>query len=158
MGMIKDRNGKDFKEAEQIKKKWQEYTEELYKKGLNDPDNHDVVVIHLEPDILEYEVKWTLGSVTTNKASEGDWIPAELFQLIRDDTVKALQSICQPIWKINGGCRTGKSQFSFQSQRKAMPKNVQTTKQLHSFHMLVRLCSKSFKLGQQLVNWELPDV
>ena len=72
MGMIKDRNGKDFKEAEQIKKKWQEYTEELYKKGLNDPDNHDVVVIHLEPDILEYEVKWTLGSVTTNKASEGD--------------------------------------------------------------------------------------
>ena len=72
MGTIKDRNGKDFKEAEQIKKKWQEYTEELYKKGLNDPDNHDVVVIHLEPDILEYEVKWTLGSVTTNKASEGD--------------------------------------------------------------------------------------
>ena len=72
MGTIKYRNGKDFKEAEQIKKKWQEYTEELYKKGLNDPDNHDVVVIHLEPDILEYEVKWTLGSVTTNKASEGD--------------------------------------------------------------------------------------
>ena len=72
MGTMKDRNGKDFKEAEQIKKKWQEYTEELYKKGLNDPDNHDVVVIHLEPDILEYEVKWTLGSVTTNKASEGD--------------------------------------------------------------------------------------
>ena len=72
MGTIKDRNGKDFKEEEQIKKKWQEYTEELYKKGLNDPDNHDVVVIHLEPDILEYEVKWTLGSVTTNKASEGD--------------------------------------------------------------------------------------
>ena len=72
MGTMKDRNGKDFKEAEQIKKKWQEYTEELYKKGLNDPDNHDVVVIHLEPDILEYDVKWTLGSVTTNKASEGD--------------------------------------------------------------------------------------
>ena len=72
MGTIKDRNGKDFREAEEIKKKWQEYTEELYKKGLNDPDNHDGVVIHLEPDILEYEVKWTLGSVTTNKASEGD--------------------------------------------------------------------------------------
>ena len=72
MGTIKDRNGKDFREAEEIKKKWQEYIEELYKKGLNDPDNHDGVVIHLEPDILEYEVKWTLGSVTTNKASEGD--------------------------------------------------------------------------------------
>ena len=72
MGTIKDRNGKDFREAEEIKKKWQEYTEELYKKGLNDPDNHDGVVIHLEPDILEYEVKWTLGSITTNKASEGD--------------------------------------------------------------------------------------
>ena len=76
MGTIKDRNGKDFREAEGIKKRWQEYTEELYRKGLNDPDNHDGVVIHLEPDILEYEAKQTLGSITTNKASEGDWIPA----------------------------------------------------------------------------------
>ena len=85
MGTIKARNGKDFREAEEIKKKRQEYTEELYEKGLNDPDNHDGVVIHLEPDILEYEVKWTLGSIATNKASKGDWIPAELFQLIKDD-------------------------------------------------------------------------
>ena len=87
-------------EAEGIKKRWQEYTEELYKKGLNDPDNHDGVVTHLEPDILECEVKWALGSITTNKASGGDEIPLELLQILKDDAVKVLHSIRQKIWKI----------------------------------------------------------
>ena len=99
MGSIKDRNGMDIKEAEDIKKGWQEYTEELYKKDLHDPDNHNGVITHLEPDILECEVKWTLGSITTNKASGGDGIPVELFQILKDDTVKVLHSICQQIWK-----------------------------------------------------------
>ena len=89
----------DLTEAEDIKKKWQEYTEELYKKALHDPDNYDGVITHLEPDILEYKVKWALGSITTNKASGGDGIPVELFQILKDDAVKALHSICQQIWK-----------------------------------------------------------
>ena len=100
MGTIKDRNVTDLTEAEEIKKRWQEYTEELYRKGLHDPDNHDGVVTHLEPDILECEVKWALGSITTDKASGGDKIPAELFQILKDDAVKVLHSICQQIWKI----------------------------------------------------------
>ena len=94
MGTIKDRNGKDLTEAEDIKKKWPEYTEELYKKGLNDEDNHEGVVTHLEPDILECEVKWVLGGMTTNKANGGDGIPAELFQILKDDAIKVLHSIC----------------------------------------------------------------
>ena len=97
MGMIKDRNGKDITEAEEIKKKCQENTEELHKKGLNDPDNHDGVVTHLEPNILGRQVKRALGSITTNKASGGDGIPAELFQILKDDAIKALHSICQQI-------------------------------------------------------------
>jgi len=99
MGTIKDRNGIDLTEAEDIKKKWQEYIEELYKKDLHDQDNHDGVITHLEPDILECEVKWALGSIISNKASEGDGIPAELFQMLGDDAVKVLHSICQQIWK-----------------------------------------------------------
>ena len=98
MGMIKDRNGKDITEAEEIKKRRQEYPE-LYEKGLNGPDNHDGVIIHLEPDILEYEGKKPLGRITTNKASEGDGIPAEPFQILKDDAVKVLNSICQQIWE-----------------------------------------------------------
>ena len=97
--MIWDRNGKDLTEVEEIKKRWQEHTEVLYKKGLNDQDNHDGVITHLEPDILECEVKWALGSITTNKASRGDGIPAELCQILKDDAVKVLHSICQQIWK-----------------------------------------------------------
>ena len=93
MGSVKDRNGRDLTEAEDIKKRWQEYTE-LYKKDLHDPDNHDGVITHLEPDILECEVKWALGSITTNKASGGDGIPVELFQILKDDSVKVLHSIC----------------------------------------------------------------
>ena len=100
MGSIKDRNGMDLTEAEDIKKRWQEYTEELYKKDLHDPDNHDDVIIDLEPDILECEVKWALESITMNKASGGDGIPVELFQILKDDAVRMLHSICQKIWKI----------------------------------------------------------
>ena len=99
MGSIKDRNGMDLTEAEDVKKRWQEYIEELYKKDLHDVDNHDGVITHLEPDILECEVKWALGSITRNKASGGDGIPVELFQILKDDAVKVLHSICQQIWK-----------------------------------------------------------
>ena len=99
MGLIKDRNGMDLTEAEDIKKRWQEYTEEWYKKDLHHPDNHDGVITHLEPDILEYEVKWALESFTMNKASGGDRIPDELFQILKHDAVKVLHSICQQIWK-----------------------------------------------------------
>ena len=95
MGTIKDRSGMDLTEAEDIKKRWQQYTEELYKKDLNDPDNHDGVITHLEPEILEYEVKWALASITTDKVSGGDRIPVDLFQVLKDDAVKVLHSICQ---------------------------------------------------------------
>ena len=95
MGTIKSRNDIDLKEAEDIRKGWQEYTEELYKKDLHDPDNHDGMITHLEPDILECEVKWALGSIIMNKASGGDGIPAELFQILKDDTMKVLHSVCQ---------------------------------------------------------------
>ena len=99
MGSIKDRNCMDLTEAEEIKKRWQEYTEELYKKDLHDQDNHDGVITHVEPDILECEVKCALERITTNKASEGDGIPVELFQILKDDAVKVLHSLCQQIWK-----------------------------------------------------------
>ena len=128
----------DLIEAEDIKKRWQEYTEELCKKDLHDPDNHDGVISHLEPDILECEVKWAFGSITMNKASGGDRIPVELFQILKDDAVKVLHPICQQIRKSWQWPRTGKSQFSLQSQTKAMPKNVQTSTQLHSSHTLAK--------------------
>ena len=99
MGSIKDRNCMDLTEAEDVKKRGQEYTEELHKKDLHDPDNHDGVITHLEPDILESEIKWALGSITTNKASGGDEIPVALFQILEDDAVQGLHSICQQIWK-----------------------------------------------------------
>ena len=99
MGSIKNRNGMNLTETEDVKKRWQEYTEELYKKELHDPNNHADVITHLKPDILECEAKWALGSITTNKASGGDGIPVELFQILKDDAVKALRSICQQIWK-----------------------------------------------------------
>ena len=115
----------------------------MYKKDLHDPDNHDGVITHLEPDILECKGKWALESITTNKASGGDGIPVELFQILKDDAVKVLHSICQiskysTFGKLGSGHRTGKGQFSFQSQRKAMPKNAQTTAQLHSSRTLVK--------------------
>ena len=99
MGTIKERNGRDLTEAEDIKKRWQENTEELYRKYLHDPDNHNSVITHLEPDILECEVKWALGSITTKKASRDNEIPVELFQILKDDAVKVLHSICQQFWK-----------------------------------------------------------
>ena len=99
MGSIKEINGMDLTEAEDIKKRWQEYTEELYKNDLHNPNHHDGVITHLEPDILECEVKWALGSITLNKASGGDGIPVELFQILKDDVVKAMHSIFQQIWK-----------------------------------------------------------
>ena len=98
MGTKKDRNGRDLTESEGIKKKWQEYTE-LCKKDLHDPDNHEVVITHLEPELLEYEVKWALESITTNKARGGDGIPLELFQLLKDDVVKVMHSICEQNWE-----------------------------------------------------------
>ena len=99
MSTTKDRNGMDLTEAEEIKKRWQEYTEELYRKDLNEPGNHDGVITHLESDILECEVRWALGNITVNKATGGDGIPAELLQILKDDAVKVLHSICQQIWK-----------------------------------------------------------
>ena len=138
MDTIKDRNDMDLTEAEDIKEKWQEYTGELYKKDVHDPDNHDGVSSNLETDILECEVEWALRSITTNKASGGDGIPIKIFQILKDDAVKVLHSICQQIWKTSSGHRTGKGQFSFPSQRKAIPMNVQTTTQLHSSHMLAK--------------------
>ena len=119
MGSIKDRNGMDLTEAEDIKKRWQEYTE-LYKKDFQDQDNHDGMITHLEPDILECEVKWASESVTTNKASGGDGIPVELFQILKDDAViKCCTQYASKFGKLSSGHRTGTGQFSFQSQRKA---------------------------------------
>ena len=138
MGSIKDRNGMDLTEAEDIKKRWQEHTERLYKKDLHNPENHDGVIIHLEPDILECEVKWALGSITKNKASAGDGTPVELFQILKDEAVKVCTQYANKFGKLSSGHRTGKGQFSFQSQRKTTPMNAQTTAQLHSFHTLVK--------------------
>ena len=107
-------------------------------KNLNDPDNHDGVVTHLEPDILECEVKWALETITTNKASGGDGIPVELFQILKDDAMKFSTQYASKFGKLSSGYRTGKGQLSFQSQRKAMPKNAQTTTQLNSSHTLVK--------------------
>ena len=115
----------DLTEAEDIKKRWQEYTE-LYKEDIHDPDNHDGVITHLEPDILECEVKWALESITMNKASGGDRIPVELFQILEDDALKVLHSVCQQIWKTQQWPQDWK-RIAFQSQRKAVPKNAQTT-------------------------------
>ena len=137
MGLIKDRNCMDLIEAENIKKRWQKYIE-LYKKELNDQDNHDGVITHLEPDILECKVKWALKSITMNKVSGDDGTLVELFQILKDGAVKVLHSIRQQIWKTQQWPQDWKRCFSFQSQRKAMPKNAQTTTQLHSSHTLVQ--------------------
>ena len=122
----------DLTYAEDIKKRWQEYTE-LYKKDLHDLDNHDNVITQLEPDILEREVKWTLGSMTINKASGDDGIPVELFQILKNDAVKVLHSICQQVWKTQQWPQDWKRSVCI-----PMPKNVQTTAQLHSCHTLVK--------------------
>ena len=122
--MIKDINGKDLTKAEKSKKRWQEYTEELYKKGLNDQDNHDGIVTHLKPDILECEVKWALGSITISRASRDDRIPIELFQILKDDAVRVLHLYVSKFGKLSSGHRTKNGQFSFKTQRRAVAKNV----------------------------------
>ena len=121
MGTVKDKNGMDLTEAKDIKKRWQEYTEELYKKDLHDADNHDCVITHLEPDNVECEIKWALGSITTNKVSGDDGIPVKPSQILKDDAMKVLHSLCQQIWKIQ-----------------QWPKNVQTTAQWYSSQMLAK--------------------
>ena len=120
MGSIKDRNDMDLTEAEDIKKRWQEYTEELYKKDLHDAENHDGMITHVEPDILECEVKWASGSITMNKASGCDRIPVELFQILKMRLRKCCTQYARKLGKLNSGHRTGKGEFSFQSQRKKM--------------------------------------
>ena len=137
MGSIKDRNGIVLTEAEDIKKRWQEYTE-LYKKDLHDPYNHDGVITHLEPDILECEVKWALESITTNKASGGDGIPAELFQILKDDAVKVLHSICQQTWKTQQWLQNWKRSFH------SNPKERQCQRMLKPPHNCTHLtCQQS---------------
>ena len=116
----------DLTEAEDIKKRWQEYTEELYKQDLHNQDNHDGVITHLEPDILECKIKWALESITTNKASGSDGIPVELFQILKDDAVKVLHSICQQIWKTQQWLQDWKRSIFIPVPKKAVPKNVQT--------------------------------
>ena len=137
MGSIKDRNGMDLTEAEDIKKRWQEYTE-LYKKDLHNPDNHNGVITHLEPDIRECEVKWALESITINKASGGDGIPVELFQILKDDAVKVLHSIRQQIWKTQQWPQDWKRSVFIPITKKGNAQNAQTTAQLHSSHTLVK--------------------
>ena len=138
MGSIKDRNGMDLTEADDIKKRWQEYTEELYKKDLHDPDNHDGVITHLEPDILKCEVKWALGSITTNKASGGDGIPVELFQILKDDAVKVLHSICQQIWKTQQWPQDWKRSIFIPITKKGNAKECSNYHTIHSSHTLVK--------------------
>ena len=137
-GPKKDRNGMDLTEAEDIKKRGQEYIEELYKKELHDPDNHNGVITHLKPDILECEVKWALGSITMNKASGDDGIPVELFQILKNDAVKVLHSICQQIWETQQWPQNWKRSVSIPIAKNGNPKNAQTTVQLHSSHTLIK--------------------
>ena len=157
MGLINDRNILDLTEAEDIKKRWQEYTEELYKKDLHDPDNHDGVITHL--DILEWEVKWAVGSITMNKASGGDGIPVELFQILKDDAVKVLHSICQQIWKTQQWPQDWKRSVFMPVPKKGNAKecSIYFTTALISHTSKVMLKILQVML-QQYVNRELPDV
>ena len=148
----------DLTEAEDIKKRWQEYTEELYKNDLHDPDNHYGVITDLEPVLLQCEVQWALESITTNKASGGDGIPVELFQILKMMLRKCCTQYAINFGKLSSGHRTGKGQFSFQSRRKAMPKNAQTTAQLHSSHASKVMLKILQARLQQYVNRELPEV
>ena len=159
MGTIKDRNSMDFTEAEDIKKRWQEYTEELYKKDLHDPDNHNGVITHLEKDNLECKVKWTLGSITTNKVSGGDGIPVELFQILKDDAVKVLHSICQQIQKTQQWPQDWKKSVFIPILKKGNAKNCSNycTISLISHASKVMLKILQARL-QQYMNHELPDV
>ena len=159
MGTIKERNGIDLSEAEDIKKRWQEYTEELYKKDLHDPDNHDGVITYLKPDILECKVKWALGSITTNKASGGDGIPVELFQILKDDAVKLLHSICQQIWKTQQRPQDQKMSVFIPIPKKG---NAKECSNYHTIALILHISKVMIKIPQerlqQYVNRELPDV
>ena len=161
MGLIKDRNGMDLTEAEDIKKRWQEYTEELYKKDLQDPDNHKGVITHthLEPDILECEVRWALGSITMRKVSGGHGIPVELFQILKDDAVKVLHSICQQIWKTQHWPQDWQRSVFIPIPKKGNAKEC-------SNYLTIALLSQASKVMlkilqarlQQYVNHEFPDI
>ena len=159
MGTIKDRNGMDLTEADDIKKRWQEYTEELYKKDVQHPDNHDGVITHLEPDILESEVKWALGSITTNKASGGDGIPVELFQILKDDAVKVLCSIFQQIWKTQQWPQDWKRSVFIAIPKKGNAKQCSNYHKIacisHASKVILKILQARL---QQNVNHELPDV
>ena len=159
MGSIKDRSGMDLIKAEDIKKKWQEYTEEVYKKDLHDPGYHNGVITHLEPDIMEYEVKWVLGSSTTNKASGCDWIPAELIQILKDDAVKMLHSICQQIWKTWQCPQDWKRSVFIPIPKKSNAKECSNYSKIalisHASKVMLKIIQASF---QQCVNHKLPDV
>ena len=159
MGSIKDRNGVDQIEAEDMKKRWQEYTGELYKKDLHDPDNHDGVITHLEPDILEYEVKWALESITMNKASGDDGNLVELFQILKDDTVKVLHSICQQIWKTQQWPQDWKRSVFTPIPKKG---NVKECSNYHTTALTSQGSKVMLKILQarlqQYMNSELPDV
>ena len=158
MDSIKDRNGMDLTEAEDIKKRWQEYTEELYKKDLHDPDNHNDVITHLEPDILECEVKWALGSITTNKASGGDGIPVELFQILKDDAVKVLHSICQQISKTQQCPQDWKRSVFTPTPKKGSAKECSNYCRIalisHASKVMLKILQAR---PQQYMNHELPD-
>ena len=149
----------DLKEAANIKKRWQEYTEELYKKDFNDPDNHNGVISHLEPDILEYEVKWALGSNTRNKASGDDGISAELFQILEDDAVNILPSICQQIWKTQQWPQDWKRSVFIPIPKKD---NARECSNYHTIALISHTSKVMLKILQvrlqQYLNWELPDV
>ena len=145
MVLIKDRNGKDLKEAEEIKKRWQEYTEELYKICLNDLDNHNGVFTHPGLDILECKVKWALGSIAMNKASGGDGITAELFKILKDDSVKCCTQYISKFRKLSSGHRTGEVQFSFQSQRRGMPTNVLFVPISHASKVMLKILQASLQ-------------
>ena len=159
MGSIKDRNGMDLREAGDIKKRWQEYTEELYKKYLHDPDNHDGVITELKPDILECEVKWALESITTNKASGGDGIPVELFQILKYDAVKVLHSICQHIWETQQCPWDQKRSVFIPIPRK---RNAKECSNCHTIALISHASKVMLKIlqarPQQYVNHDLPDV
>ena len=158
MGSIKDRNGMDLKQAEDIKKRWQEYTE-LYKKDLHDPDNRDDVITHLEPDILESEFKWALESITTNKASGGDGIPVELFQILKDDAVKVVHSIGQQLWKTQQWPQDWKRSVFIPIPKKG---NAKACSNYHIIALISHDSKVMLKIlqprRQQYVNQKLPDV
>ena len=159
MGTIKDINGMDLKEVEDTKKRWQEYTKELYRNDLHDPDNHNDVITHLEPDILECEVKWALGSITTNKASGGDGISVEIFQILKDDAVKVLHSICQQIWKTQQWPQDWKRSVFIPIPKKGNAKEYSNNHTIVLIPHTSKVMLKIFQARlQQYMNCEIPDV